>query len=190
MLLVLSYVIIMALYAGAFANYTGGLLPGFTRAVGQQALAPGIIVLLALVNLVGPQLIEQSEGFFNVSKLGILLVFIVAGLTSPALTLERLDPSSWVPPVEIVGSGMLVFLSYEGFELIANASDRIRWVSVLAAVACLEALGVMIVQLLGQPQHAHAVWLIVGVVVVPFVYECLYLTIVAHNQVGHEADSR
>ena len=116
----------MALYAGAFANYTGGLLPGFTRAVGQQALAPGIIVLLALVNLVVPQLIEQSQGFFNVSKLGILLVFIVAGLTSPALTLERLDSSSWVPPVEIVGSGMLVFLSYEGFELIANASDRIR----------------------------------------------------------------
>src|SRR5215510_4963612 len=45
LLLVLSYVIIMALYAGAFANYAGGLLPGVTRTLGPQALAPGIIVL-------------------------------------------------------------------------------------------------------------------------------------------------
>src|SRR5262249_5968018 len=113
-LLVLSYVIIMALYAGAFANYASGLLPEFMHAIGPQALAPGIIVLLALVSLVGPQFVEKSEGLFNIGKLSILLIFVVAGLASPALTLERLDPSSWVPPVEIVGSGMLVFLSYEG----------------------------------------------------------------------------
>jgi len=93
LLLVLSYVVIMALYAGAFANYAGGLLPGFTRAIGPQALAPGIIVLLALVNLVGPQLVEQSEGFFNAGKLGILLVFIIVKLASPALTLARLGPA-------------------------------------------------------------------------------------------------
>ena len=346
-LLVLSYVIIMALYAGAFANYASGLLPGLARAIRPQGLAPGIIVLLALVSFVGPELVEKSEGLFNIGKLGILLVFVVVGLASPALTLERLGPSSWVPPVEIVGSGMLVFLSYEGFELIANASDRIRnpaktlpvayygsilaamvlyvlivvvaighlsfaalaaardrsvaaaaqtflggggaalmavgallatvsainadffgaaklpvmlarerqmpqryaraiwgrhpaalglvavlavlivryvdlhaisavasagflivfamvnvgnaklahltgsrrWVSMLAAAACLGALGVMVVQILGQPQHAHAVWLIVGVAVVPFVYEFLYSTIVAHDEAGHGTDS-
>jgi hypothetical protein len=116
-LLVLSYVIIMALYAGAFANYAGALLPRFAHAIGQQALAPGIIVLLALVNLVGPALVEKSEGLFNAGKLGILLVFVVVGLSSPALTLERLDPSSWVLPVEVVGSGMLVFLSYSARDL-------------------------------------------------------------------------
>jgi amino acid transporter len=125
-LLVLSYVITMALYAGAFANYAGGVLPGFAHSIGQQALAPAIIVFLALVNLVGPGLVERSEGFFNAGKLGILLIFIVVGLSSPTLSLERLGPSHWVPPLEIIGSGMLVFLSYEGFELIANASNRIR----------------------------------------------------------------
>src|SRR5262249_36400672 len=64
-----------------------------------------------------------------------------------------------------------------------------RWVSVLAAVACLGALGVMLVQILGQPQHAHAVWLIVGVAVVPFIYEFLYSTIVARDETGHGTDS-
>ena len=38
----------------------------------------------------------------------------------------RLGPAHWVPVPQIVAGGMLVFLSYEGFELIANASDRIR----------------------------------------------------------------
>jgi amino acid transporter len=62
----------------------------------------------------------------NAGKLAILIVFVLAGLASPALSLSRLGPASWPAPLEIVGSGMLIFLSYEGFELIANASDRVR----------------------------------------------------------------
>ena len=126
MLLVLSYVIIMALYAGAFASYASIFLPESARSTGQRWLAPGIIVLLAIVNLVGPSLVEKSTTLFNVGKLGILLIFVITGLFSPTLTFARLGPSSWVSPVEIVGSGMLVFLSYEGFELIANASSHIQ----------------------------------------------------------------
>ncbi len=97
----------------------------FRRPAGE-ALAPGVIVVLALVNLVGPRLVERSEGVFNLVKLAILALFIVAGLLSPSLTLEPLGPAHWVGPGDVVSVGMLVFLSYEGFELIANASDRIR----------------------------------------------------------------
>jgi hypothetical protein len=52
------------------------------------------------------------------------------------------------------------------------------------------ALGAMIVQILGQPQHARAVWLIVGVAVVPFVYESLYSAIGARDEARHGAESR
>ena len=72
---------------------------------------------------------------------------------------------------------------------LARLTGSRRWVSVLAAVACLGALGVMVVQILGQPQHAHTVWLIVGVAVVPFIYEFLYSTIVARDETGHGTDS-
>jgi Na+/melibiose symporter-like transporter len=72
---------------------------------------------------------------------------------------------------------------------LARMTGSRRWVSVLAALACLGALSVMIVQILGQPQHTHAVWLIVGVAVVPFVYEFLYRAIVARDEAGHGADS-
>jgi hypothetical protein len=35
-------------------------------------------------------------------------------------------PSEWVPAPGIIAAGMLVFLSYEGFELIANVSDQVK----------------------------------------------------------------
>ena len=81
-LLVFSYVMVMALYAMAFANYGRHFVPEAVR----DALAPGVIVVLALVNLVGPRLVERSEGVLNLVKLAILAVFIVAGLASPSLT--------------------------------------------------------------------------------------------------------
>ena len=56
------------------------------------------------------------------------------------------------------------------------------WVSVLAAVTCFGAVAVMVFQLLGQPHHSHAVSLIVGLVVFPFVYEFLYSAIVARDK--------
>ena len=76
--------------------------------------------------MLGPSLVDDSEDFFNVGKLGILAAFVVAGLAGSGLTFSRLGPSNWVSLPKIISSGMAVFLSYEGFELIANASDRIR----------------------------------------------------------------
>ena len=43
----------------------------------------------------------------------------------PGLDWNRLAPAAWAPPSAIVASGMIGFLAYEGFELIANASDQI-----------------------------------------------------------------
>jgi amino acid transporter len=125
-LLVLSYVVLMALYASAFGTYGAVLFPRAERALGQHGLTSAIIILLALLNLVSPRLVEASEGLFNLGKLGILGLFIVVGAASGGLALERLAPANWVPPLDIVAAGMLVFLSYEGFELIANSSDRIK----------------------------------------------------------------
>jgi uncharacterized protein len=125
-LLVFSYVMVMALYAIAFANYGRHFLPEASQEALEPALAPGVILVLALVNLAGPRLVERSEGVFNTVKLLILAVFIVAGCASPDRTLAPLGPAHWVGPGSIVAVGMLVFLSFEGFELIANASDRIR----------------------------------------------------------------
>ena len=125
-LLVFSYVILLAVYADAFGTYAANFFPVDQRHYWHVGLRSAVIVLMAVINLLGPSLVDRSEGFFNVGKLSILAVFVIAGLAGSGLTFSRLGPSYWVPLPKIISSGMAVFLSYEGFELIANASDRIR----------------------------------------------------------------
>ncbi len=125
-LLIFSYVVLLAVYADAFGTYAANFFPADQRHYWHVGLRSAVIVLMALINLVGPSLVDRSEVFFNVGKLGILAAFVIAGLAGSGLTFSRLGPSNWVSVPRIVASGMAVFLSYEGFELIANASDRIR----------------------------------------------------------------
>lgn len=126
-LLVITYVMLLAVYAFAFATYAAAtFFPPSEYAFWHRILTSGIMILLALVNFIGPSLVEKSEGFFNLSKLLILLVFVVLGMLSKSLTFSRLTPADWVTAPEIIAAGMLVFISYEGFELIANVSDQVR----------------------------------------------------------------
>ena len=125
-LLVLSYVAIMSVYASALASYTVPYLPESIRVAASHALASGAIIGLALINFVGAGLIERTEVVFYIGKLSVLGLFIVGGFFVGGLAWDRLAPAAWVPPSAIVAAGMLGFLAYEGFELIANASGSIR----------------------------------------------------------------
>jgi len=124
-LLVLSYVAIMSVYAYALAAYTLSYIPEAMRPAASHAIASVALVLLGLVNFAGASLMERLEGVFNVGKLAVLGLFIVGGFLVGDIAWARLEPAAWAPPSAIVSSGMLGFLAYEGFELIANASDDI-----------------------------------------------------------------
>ena len=68
---------------------------------------------------------EKLETVFNIGKLGVLVFFIVAGLLLGQLEWSRFEPVNWAPISDVVATGMLGFLAYEGFELISNASADI-----------------------------------------------------------------
>ncbi len=126
-LLVISYVVLLAVYAYAFATYTAAtFFPKSEYEFWHKVLTCGIMILLTVINFIGPSIAERSEGFFNICKLLILLTFVVLGLFAGDLSFERLGPADWVSAPQIVATGMLVFISYEGFELIANVSDQVR----------------------------------------------------------------
>lgn len=125
-MLVLSYAVLLAVYAHAFATYAATFLPAQRQMELEPLLASGVIVALAFVNFLGPALVDRSEGVLNAGKLSILTLFVVVGLAVGGIAWDRLGPAQWVSPANIVASGMIVFLSYEGFELIANASGRVR----------------------------------------------------------------
>src|SRR6185295_16607338 len=61
---------------------------------------------------------------------------------------------------------------------LARQTHSRGWISAVAAAACLGALVVMVVQILGQPHHTRSIWTIAAVMVIPFLYEIGYTKIV------------
>jgi amino acid transporter len=123
-LLVLSYIVIMALYANAFATYAALLLPsGWTHL--QPWLAAGVLILLGVAQRRHPgghgslgrcAQRRQAGGARSLHRAGTLQ----RGPDARTAGFRELGG-----PVDIFVTGMLIFLSYEGFELIANASPRV-----------------------------------------------------------------
>jgi amino acid transporter len=123
-LLLLNYVVLVAVYAFAFGSYGSAFFPEGERKFWLHALITSIMVGLVVLNIFGARLVIRSENIFNVLKMLLLLVFVVGGLFAP-LDWERLAPENYVSPVGLIAGAMLIFLNYEGFELIANASKDI-----------------------------------------------------------------
>ncbi len=124
-LLCLAYVILLAVYAYAFGAYGASLFPEGSQVFWTHTLLSGIIVLLVLVNWLGADLAIRSENAFNMVKMVLLGIFVVVGLCMP-MDATRLATDQWVGPFELVAGAMVIFLNYEGFELIANASNSMK----------------------------------------------------------------
>jgi len=57
-------------------------------------------------------------------KVAILLLFVGTGLAG--VHAAQVAPGSWSPPLQLAAGGMIIFLAYEGFELIANTARDVR----------------------------------------------------------------
>jgi amino acid transporter len=121
-LLWISYIVMLALYAYAFGEYGATLLGAQSSALVRHLLLSGAIVGLTALNAAGATAVGDAETAIVAVKVTILVVFAGVGLTTVAPA--SFAPSTWGAPLPLVAGGMLVFLAYEGFELIANtASD-------------------------------------------------------------------
>jgi len=123
-LLLLSYVVLLAVYAYAFGSYGAAFFPEQDRGFWLHVLISAVIVGLVIVNIFGADLVIRSENFFNAVKMILLAAFVVAGLLTP-MEWTRLGPDNFVTPLGLIAGAMLIFLNYEGFELIANASNQV-----------------------------------------------------------------
>ena len=124
LLLWLCYFVMLGLYAVAFGAYLAALLGLPAGGPWQRVFASAVVVGFAGLNLAGAQLVGRAESVLVYFKLAVLLVFCVGGLAFvyPA----RVSPAAFPSAGAIVYAGALIFLGYEGFELIANASEDAR----------------------------------------------------------------
>ncbi len=125
-LLVAGYVGTLALYATAFGAYGETLIvgigaPGLAAAPGSPRWCWSRFLA---VNLGGAKTSGMTELIVVAVKLTILAGFAIAGLHSAqASHFQPLFDRGWLAPLT---AAALIFVAYEGFELIPNAIDEMQ----------------------------------------------------------------
>lgn len=122
-LLWLSYVVMLSLYAHAFGAYAATFLPGSDE-FWRRVLMSGCVLAITGLNLLSARVVGEAEEWIVGAKITILLFFVATGVF--AIDPHRLTPASWEPPLQLAAGGMIIFVAYEGFELIANTAKDVR----------------------------------------------------------------
>ncbi|MEZ5335147.1 MAG: APC family permease [Methanolobus sp.] len=121
LLLWISYVFGLALYAKGFSLYAVTFLPADSASIWVNVFATAIIIVFTAINFIGAKAVGKSELFIVSVKVGILLLFAISGLffMNPA----NLSVSQFPANSEILFGAGIVFLAYQGFGLITNAAE-------------------------------------------------------------------
>ena len=128
-LLWISYVIMLSLYSSAFGSYGASLIKITGNFVwDKHILLSSIIIFSTLLNYISFKAVSITESFAVYIKIFILVIFVFIGLFglihSP--NIDQLELKNWVGPLKLLSGGMVIFVAYEGFELIANAVPNIK----------------------------------------------------------------
>lgn len=119
-----SYLVTIALYASAFGAYGSRLLTPHPSPALQHLLVSAAILAPITINLSSAEIVSRTEVYFVVAKLAVLLFVALAGVGS--VDIERVSMDTWPGLPQVLTGGMVIFVAYEGFELIANAGEDAR----------------------------------------------------------------
>ncbi len=164
-LLWIGYIVTLALYAVAFGNYASTFIPSDQQSdMSLHILISLAIILPTLLNFLGAEVISKAETYIVGFKIAILIFVIVLGLGS--VDTANLEPSTWQPIMQIASAGMIIFVAYEGFELIANTATDVRnhtvnlprayYISVIFVIVLYALIAVVVVGSLPASQIASA----------------------------------
>ncbi|VAW48386.1 cationic amino acid transporter (cat-2) [hydrothermal vent metagenome] len=119
----LSYLITISLYAVAFASYAQTFFSHDSKWLKHLLISVAILLPL-VINLISASFVSRSETLFVVLKL--LILFLIIFTSAFYIDMERLSPTQWGSGFSILVAGMIIFVAYEGFELIANAAEDVK----------------------------------------------------------------
>ncbi len=128
-LLWISYIVMLSLYAAAFGSYGANLLQiTGNKEFDKHIYLSGIIIFSAALNYISYKVVSLTEAFAVYTKLIILGLFVIVGIYGlfNSSHLAQLAPTNWETPFKLLTGGMVIFVAYEGFELIANSVPNIK----------------------------------------------------------------
>lgn len=128
-LLWISNIIMLSLYSSAFGSYAPNLFDiSGSKVIDFHIYSSSIIILATIINYYSIYVVGKIESYAVVIKIIILVGFIIIGafglLGNSNIT--QLSYASWESPLKLFTGGMVIFVAYEGFELIANAAPDIK----------------------------------------------------------------
>ncbi|MEM7012014.1 MAG: APC family permease [Verrucomicrobiota bacterium] len=123
LILWLSYLVTIALYASAFGSYAVTFFDQPAPWL-KHVFITLAIMMPAAINLLNAELVSKSETAIVIVKIVLLCVVIAAGAFHTDVS--RLTPDTWAPFTALVIGGMVIFVAFEGFELIANAAEDVK----------------------------------------------------------------
>jgi amino acid transporter len=124
LLYLITLVVTVAIVAKAFGNYAARLFVSDepVRDV-SNLFAAGIVIALAVLNLVGDRAVGRAEVLLVGVKLGILALLMAAGL--PGIDPDLLSQGESVGTKALISSVALTFFAYAGFGMMANAAANV-----------------------------------------------------------------
>ena len=128
-LLWISFIIMLSLYSTAFGSYAGNLfsITGNIN-IDQHIFISTIIIIATALNYFSVKVVGETEKYVVGLKVVILSLFVVIGgwgLMQSSYQMQLL-PEYYSSATKLIAGGFVIFVAYEGFELIANTSPYIQ----------------------------------------------------------------
>lgn len=127
-LLWISYIIMLSLYASAFGSYAPNLIAlSNNKTIDFHIYATLVILIASAINYYSITIVGKIESYAVIIKLIILIAFVFIGAYGLIgnSNIAQLTIANWETPIKLFAGGMVIFVAYEGFELIANAAPDI-----------------------------------------------------------------
>ncbi len=116
-MVIIGYIGTLALYAFTFGAYGAELL-GEHAGIVRQMLSVGIVLLFMMINLIGTKALGKTEDLIVYGKIILLGLLAFAGMQS--IETEQITPVFDHGIISVVMAAALIFVAYEGFQLITN----------------------------------------------------------------------
>jgi amino acid transporter len=119
-----AYLIATSLYAAGFAEYVGAVAGGDLPSWGSKVVGAGVVLVFTAVNVLGSRLVGRAETVIIGVETAILVGFVVLGMfkADPARITSAASPGV----VGVVTGAALLYVTYQGFGVVANASGEMR----------------------------------------------------------------
>ncbi len=124
-LLWFTFIISISLFVKGFAGYFLPLVHLKTTVLSVGIVEVGVISFFTALNFFGSKAVGKAEFYIVLTKLSILLTFILAGFLS--INWTNVQPIfDKTHSTGLLNGSIIFFLSYMGFGLITNASENIK----------------------------------------------------------------